>query len=332
MKTLVAWNVAIVVTSTLFLGSVASAGPYSTAMANDPAVNPGAPDAGIPGFVGPEGDGITGNGNVVNPQFVGWATVVVAYDPFDLEAIQNYANGLFAHPEKALGPVTGNHADVVCLGDMTADELAAWRANPATNHGPGRITLSFARAITNGTGPDFAVFENGLISQGGAGAAGQLLAELAYVEVSTNGADFVRFPSVSQTASPVAPYGTIDSTDVYNLAGKHANGNGFSWGTPFDLNDLADEPAVVAGLVDLAEIHFVRMVDIPGDGSFVDSLDQPVYDAWPTWGSGGLDLEAVGVLHQVPEPGTLAAVAAALGTLGLGQLVRLRRRHNRRDG
>ena len=28
----------------------------------------------------------------------------------------------------------------------------------------------------------------------------------------------------------------------------------------------------------------------------------PIYDAWVTWGSGGLDLEAVGVINQAPEP------------------------------
>jgi hypothetical protein len=36
-------------------------------------------------------------------------------------------------------------------------------------------------------------------------------------------------------------------------------------------------------------------VDIPGDGSFHDSSDRPIYDAWQTVGSGGFDLEAIGV-------------------------------------
>ena len=59
----------------------------------------------------------------------------------------------------------------------------------------------------------------------------------------------------------------------------------------------------------------MRIVDIPGSGDFNDSAtahidsntwpgwanydaNHPIYDAWVTWGSGGLDLEAVGVLEE----------------------------------
>jgi hypothetical protein len=59
----------------------------------------------------------------------------------------------------------------------------------------------------------------------------------------------------------------------------------------------------------------VRIVDIPGSGDFYDQAtlsvdpgtwpdwdfyaeDHPIYDAWPTYGSGGLDLEAIGVLNE----------------------------------
>ena len=281
-------------------GQLAVAGPYSTALANDPSINPDAPDPGIPGFVGPHGDGKArldnGDGtfqnpdNYVNPLFVGWATGYLNYLPSD-----SSWSGDWANPAKALGPVTGSYTDIVSLGDLDADEIAS--STP-----PGQITLTFNKAITNSSGPDFALFENGFISAGGAGVAGQILAELAYVEVSTDGANFARFPSISLTLSQVGPYGTVEPTDVYNLAGKHVNASGDSWGTPFNLDDLLDHAYVLSELVDLAEINYVRLVDMPGDGSFPDSANNPIYDAWLTWGSGGLDLEAVGVINQAPEP------------------------------
>ena len=185
--------------------------------------------------------------------------------------------------------------------------------------------LSFDYSIANGSGADFAVFENAFISGEGGGVEEQVFAELAYVDVSTNGIDFARFPSVSLTQGLVGGYGAVDPTDVYNLAGKHINAYDDSWGTPFDLDDLSADPTVTAGLVNLFEINYVRFIDIPGEGSFYDSLGNPIYDAWLTWGSGGLDLEAVGVINQVPEPETLAGTLAASGSMCLWWIVRRRR-------
>jgi len=55
---------------------------------------------------------------------------------------------------------------------------------------------------------------------------------------------------------------------------------------------------------------------VPGNGSFLDSLGNPILDAWPTTGSSaGLDLDAVAALHVVPEPGTLALLALGVGAL-----------------
>jgi len=283
-------------------------GPYSSAQAN---MTADAPDAGIPGFVGLDGDGVTPDGgdgnNYVNPVFIGWATDVIDYSPSD--TVGTYGTGgigsQFGDPTKALGAVTGDNFDIVSLGDMGATEIAAGNAS-------GSITLGFEYSIINGSGADFAVFENGFISAGGAGVSGQIFAELGYVEVSTDGETFVRFPSVSLTDGQVGAYGTVDPTEVYNLVGKHVNAYGSSWGTPFDLDDLLNTEEVLLGLVDLDEINYVRIVDIPGDGSFVDSQGNPIYDAWLTWGSGGLDLEAVGVIHQIPEPLITVTLAYSL--------------------
>jgi hypothetical protein len=135
------------------------------------------------------------------------------------------------------------------------------------------------------------------------------------MEVSTDGVNFARFDSVSLTPGPVGGYGTIDPTDVHNLVGKHVNAYGNSWGTGFDLDDLLDNSLVLAGLVDLNEINYVKIVDIPGSGDFIDSLGNPIYDAWVTWGSGGVDLEAVGAINVVPIPGAVWLLGS--GLLGL---------------
>ncbi len=305
---------------TAVAATVAVAGPYSQSAGD--LSNPW--DPGVPGFVGPDGDGQWTTNNYVNPDFVAWATEVVDYSPAP------GLNAIWTDPQKALGPTTGSHIDVVSLGDLDASQIAAGVS-------PGQITLRLGAPARDGAGPDFAVFENGMPNL----AASSFFGELAYVEVSTDGATFARFPSVSLTPSPVgaveeAPhYGCIDPTDVYNLAGKHANGYdsvygySLSWATPFDLADLAGTDEVTGGIVKLHEINYVRLVDIPGSGDFRDEApaadpenyahDHPVYDAWVTTGSGGFDLEAVGVLN-VPEPASAALLA--LGATAL--LVRRR--------
>ena len=278
----------IIAVTLLSLASVSAvnAGPYSTAENN---TNPGAPDPGIPGFVGPDGDGKIGGNNYVNPVFKEWASEVADYSPSNQTIQPQWTNA-----SKALGPVTGDNFDIVSLGDLNETQIQA-------GENPGSITLGFETPIVNGEGADFAVFENGFISAGGAGVAGEIFAELGYVEVSTDGVNFVRFPSVSLTPDLVGAYGTVDPTDVYNLVSKHCNAYSVSWGTPFDLDDLVNMTEVIDGLVNLNDINYVKIVDIPGNGFFLDSHGNPIYDAWVTWGSGGLDLEAVGVINTVLE-------------------------------
>lgn len=257
------------------------AGPYSAAT-NDPA---NVFDAPVPGFVGPQGEGIVHPDNEVNPLFAGWASGVADYSPAPEVA------GPWADPSKGLGPVTGDNFDIVSLGDLNGTQITNGVA-------PGSITVTFDAPIRNKSGADFVCFENGALSGGGAGVAGQIFGELAYVEVSSDGVNFARMPSRSLTPSLVGPYGTLDASNIAGLAGKHLNAAGGSWGTPFDLGALAGHPLVVAGSVDLAAITHVRLVDIPGNGFFKDSLGSPIYDSWVTWGSGGHDVDAVGVISR----------------------------------
>ena len=264
--------------------AAAYAGPYSAAL-NDPG---NSHDAPIPGFVGPEGDGVspdTNSSNVLNPIFFGWAEEIFNYSP------SPGVDEGWSNPNAALGPVTGDNWDIVSLGDLPAVAIGNGTAS-------GQITIDFGTPVRNLSGADFVVFENGFISAGGAGVAGQVAAELAYVEVSSDGTNFARFPSRSLTPGAVGGYGTVDPSNVFNLAGKHVNAGGNSWGTPFDLSQLAAHPMVMSGDLNLNAIRYVRMVDIPGDGTFIDSQNFPIYDPWLTWGSAGFDPQAVGAISQ----------------------------------
>ncbi|UCG58074.1 MAG: hypothetical protein JSU70_00940 [Phycisphaerales bacterium] len=275
-------------------------------------------EAGISGYINPQSrrhaNPIGESNATVNPVFRCWATAVVAYNPAPGVDTQ------WTNPNKALGPATGDSVfGVVSLGDLPASEIELGAS-------PGQIILQFgdpsdpndANAIRDVNGYDFAVFENGFVSlysTHGGSVTGQMHAEFAYVEVSSNGADFARFASVSLTPAPVGPYGTLEISNIYNLAGKHPNANGICTGTPFDLQEIAGDPNVTSGTVDINNIRYVRIVDVPGSGDFYDRAtnhvdsstwpnwapypnDHPVYDAWLTWGSGGFDLEAVGVLRD----------------------------------
>jgi hypothetical protein len=242
-----------------------------------------------------------------------WATGYLDYspsDPLDPDKYGQYTPGggvysTFQTPDNALGEAD---SAIVTLGDLYQEQIDAGASC-------GSITLTFDTTITNGDGYDFAVFENGFESN-----AGGLFAELGYVLVSTDGDYWALFPSVSLTEDLAGAYGTIDPTDVYNLAGKHANNYGTSGGTGFDLSDLLDNALVLAGLVDLDEINYVQIVDIPGSGDYYDSEGNPIYDAWVTWGSGGFDLDAVGVINAVPIPAAVWLLGS--GLLGLVEIRR----------
>ena len=175
--------------------------------------------------------------------------------------------------EDAIGSCTMNdNLSVVSLGDG------------------GSATLTFAHAIKNGNGPDFAVFENSF---------DDYFLELAFVEVSSDGERFVRFPatSLTQTVRQIGGSGRVDASYINNLAGKYRSG----YGTPFDLAELADSTGI-----DINNITHVRIVDAIGsiDPQYAsyDAFGHMVNDPWPTNSySSGFDLDGIAVLHQVGE-------------------------------
>lgn len=159
----------------------------------------------------------------------------------------------------------------------------------------GSATLTFDRPIRNGIGPDFAVFENGMKNM----QTGGYFLELGFVEVSSDGEHFVRFPATSLTPDTAqqGPFADTDPTMLNNLAGKYTVG----FGTPFDLDELRDSAGI-----DLQAITHVRIVDVVGciDSAYAtyDAFGHRVNDPWPTdFNSSGFDLTGVAVLHQQGE-------------------------------
>ena len=202
--------------------------------------------------------------------FVGWATGITVERGFvqisNPEITANGSNKATSGiPENALGFPLGN---TVSLGDG------------------GSATLTFERPIIDGSGFDFAVFENGNIG----------FLELAFVEVSSDGENFYRFPSHSQTQTEVqlGTFGTPSATYLNNLAGKYDG----LYGTPFDLSELPDDD-----LLDKNNITHVKIIDVVGsidpDFASFDSFGNAVNDPFPTpFASSGFDLQAVGVINR----------------------------------
>ena len=149
----------------------------------------------------------------------------------------------------------------------------------------GQVTLGFETAISDGPGPDFVVFENSF---------DDTFLELATVAVSTDGTTFAAFDTASHTPEPLGAFGELDVRQLAGFAGLDRAGHG----TPFDLGLLVMHPLVRTGQLDLRNVRFVRVIDVVGDGQTLDSFGRPVFDPYPTAGSAGFDLDAVGVLHE----------------------------------
>ena len=184
------------------------------------------------------------------------------------------------------------------IADTSALAASAGTASNATGQaGDGSIVslgdggyaiVEFDQAISNGPGADFAVFEN---------AFNATFPELAFVEVSSDGLNYVRFPAISNTSTlqQIDAFGALDATQIYNLAGKYQA----NYGTPFDLEELIQDSAIV----DLNAITHIKIIDVVGSiqANYCsrDSRGLPINDPWPTpFASSGFDLDAVAVLNQ----------------------------------
>ncbi len=204
--------------------------------------------------------------SVDNNLISGWATnCVVVRGYFDIKNV-NLGYVDFGTENNATGVANNS---VVSLGDG------------------GYAILSFDQPIKNHQGFDFAIFENSFSNN---------FLELAFVEVSSDGENYVRFPAISNTQSTeqINGFGTLDATYIHNFAGKYRQG----FGTPFDLSDLQDSTNI-----DLQNIQFIKIVDVVGciDNGFAnyDSENKIINDPYPTpFATGGFDLDAVAILRE----------------------------------
>ncbi|MEI7725659.1 MAG: T9SS type A sorting domain-containing protein [Bacteroidota bacterium] len=206
--------------------------------------------------------------------FIGWATTCIIE--------RGYIN--IADTTIVYNGVNKTTYGSYLYGSGPADELVV----SLGDHG--MALLGFDPPVVNGTGPDFAVFENSF---------GDNFLELGFVEVSSDGQHFVRFPAVSltQTITQIQTFDTIDATRIHNFAGKYRHG----YGTPFDLQDIRDSVGI-----DINNITYVKIIDAIGTikvpFATTDSQGHKVNDPWPTpFDTGGFDLDAVGVIHNHTE-------------------------------
>ncbi len=241
-----------------------------------------------------------------SPSFVEWASSVASFNRGP-ENISNPGLGLASQgvPANGLGSPVGALTRTVSLGDG------------------GSITVGFDKPITNGPGPDFAVFENGFTS----GAPGLAFLELGLVSVSSDGINFFTFPAVSETQTTTQVNGIsglLDASNLCDLAGKYISG----YGTGFDLSELAN----VSPLLNVNDITAVRVTDVVGSINpqygTKDSLGNLINDPFPSpFASSGFDLNAVGVINQVPEPSSLVISLCGVA-ISLFAVIRNRRRRH----
>ncbi len=258
-----------------------------------------APQAGLPGSTA-----ISASSNLL----VGWASQCTVYRGFMDIANPSLGYASTGDSSMAIGPAD---LGVVSLGDS------------------GVAVLTFPHSIYNGDGPDFAVFENGFIN---ASNDSQAFLELAFVEVSSDGINYFRFPATSLTPDNVQIGNPdyLNASNLNNLAGKYIA----MYGTPFDLEELAGNPGL-----DVNNVTHVRIIDVVGSitgHSSRDNLGRIINDPYPTaFPSCGFDLDAVGLLNEVgitavhslqddvtvsifPNPATDKFVVSVNGTLPIG--------------
>ena len=203
-------------------------------------------------------------------QFVGWASGCIVERGW-----QNIA-------DTSIGKVTHG---------IGADAIGSPNPNVVSLGDGGVAILTFDTPIINKQGFDFAVFENSF---------DDYFLELAFVEVSTNGIDYVRFSSVSltDTINQVGSFGTLEASKIYNLAGKYRG----KYSTPFDLEELKDSLKI-----NVDSINYIKIIDVVGSikekYASYDSKGNVVNDPYPTsFATGGFDLDAVGIIDESIEP------------------------------
>lgn len=151
----------------------------------------------------------------------------------------------------------------------------------------GIAIVTFTNPITNGSGFDFAIFENSFSND---------FLELALIEVSSDGINFFKFPATSNTdtTQQIGTFGLLDATKINNLAGKYRA----DYGTPFDLDDVPNNL-----ILNKQHVTHIKITDAVGSLQNAycsrDINGNKINDPYPTaYPSGGFDLDAVGVINN----------------------------------
>lgn len=237
------------------------------------------------------------SGGLVTAAAAGLLALGAGLSTYYADAVITWAPGTAAHANgnNALGPPSGGG---LFLGSTHAASLGV----------QGWTVLQLDEAAFDGAGTDLIVCENAFFVSGAPGTA---FVEAVFVEVSTDGNTFVRFPAEyggpavqSPPFAGVRPEWYFGFAGVLPVSADPAKGVDplhlvHGGGDAFDLGDLADDPAVVAGDVDLYDIRYVRLVDVRS-GVDTDDLGTEVFDAGLD-ASASADIDALVVVNSLPN-------------------------------
>lgn len=169
---------------------------------------------------------------------------------------------------------------------LSDDALNKADGNPVSLGDAGEALFVFIPPIQNHQGSEIAIFENSF---------SETYLELAFVEISSDGQNFFRFPSVflDQNTIQTGAFGSTRPSMIHNFAGKYP----VNYGTPFDFKILDNIPGL-----DINAISHLKVIDVIGtiDTTYSsrDSANVIINDPYPTaFSSGGFDLDALGILR-----------------------------------
>jgi hypothetical protein len=175
----------------------------------------------------------------------------------------------------------------------------------------GQVVLELGSTAIDGPGADLVVYENPFYVIGQGTAA---WIECVTVEVSSDASHWARFPT--RYDGPVGPF----KNGALFLGNETRHYRGFAGvmpaaadpavgidpfdlvaggGDAFDLVDLANDPAVLAGDVDLEAVRYVRLTDVEG-GVTQDDAGSPVWDCGDAFAASA-DVDAVAVLNSTVD-------------------------------
>ena len=212
----------------------------------------------------------------VSPLEPGYAVSVVAVQPGQLAG---------SEPDEALGAPSG--------GGLGQGSIAVYSLGTA-----GSLTLHMEPPLLDGPGADLLVCENPFYVTGTL----QSFVEAAFVEVSTDAVHFARLPtSYTGPDAPLPFFTGIHPARYRGFAGVMPVSASpplvdpldlpAAGGDAFDLAELQDDPLVQSELLDLADVRYVRLVDVEA-GAAGDTAGHVVYDAGIGNGSSA-DIDAV---------------------------------------